>query len=185
MIGLLVVLGAVLILTVINPDLVKVDLRLDPAPTPTLQKSRDTEYYALLEEDMKYVIPSNVPEAKAKELCLSRSETLCEENRKIGCYEGEYYQTNDEKVCVIRENNLVKGGEEFDCEWISSEPQPLQCSFSTIFDWDNSCSVISWDLFNEGWDCSAAQAKCSGAGLDYDTDYVYSGSVRQVECEWP
>lgn len=169
LLGLIIVLGAVLILTTINSSLVNVDLSFTSQSTPvyTAATSPPTG-------------PTYTPAAGDHEVAMSSTnETLqraeCE-NRREGtsygfnrcgtgahCYVGVFYDLGGpiaNNKCIVSETNFVKGGDEFPC--IGSPG---------------------------AYDCIAAANKCADARLlptDSDTfSDVITLDTDRIECKWP
>ncbi len=110
LLGLLIVLGAVLIITVINPDILDVNLNLDKASTQTSSGTSGTSPAGAAAiplfttnpngNDQVVVIPPTL-----KSRCENIDANLCSADPYgIDCKKNEYYPSGDTFVCIIRDN---------------------------------------------------------------------------------
>lgn len=166
LLGLLIVLGAVLIITVINPDILKVDLSMEKATTPTAASGSAggaVAPYSLNPGDQ--VVGINVigaTETDKKNFCETVNPSTCSSVQST-CYTGTYYPatTGQAGTCVVTSDKFVKGEDDFMC--------------------------------TSAGDCAAATQKCLNAGLVPVDDDCYisctpssiDSSTTEVQCNWP
>lgn len=117
LLGLLIVLGAVLIITVINPDILKVDLtmkKLDATKGVKVYTGSNSVEgskapvtpYTLMEGDYAYSLPKPASATEISE-CQTVVPAKCSTTPGMWCYPGEYYPDNGSgrPVCVVRGKN--------------------------------------------------------------------------------
>jgi len=176
--GLILILGAVLILTVINPDLTNFNLEQNqiPRPAPIVGSSGSTNPFVqtniqpgdtILNFDGAGIVTGASPsEELLRNLCENIVEEACPTTwfgrsfsgkPLAACYEGEFFP-NIDNSCVIRGNNLRLS--EYDC--------------------DSTGQVLGDGGRVETYDCTDARAACllvSGIGeLD--------SNRRQINCNY-
>lgn len=169
LIGLLIVLAAVLILTVINPKLVDVNLQLQPIQTTALPPGGPGVPNP---GNGDVVEPTgSAVAAEKKAVCENIDMDKCNQTitgalfgAAANCYKGEYVEKG--QLCIVRGPNHVKGGDEIDCKNLSD----------ALCTQDGSCQ----------YDCTEAASKCTAAGLKVDPKYLQNNTTfNEVECEWP
>ncbi len=95
--GLAIILGAVLIISVINKDILKVDLSMDKVKTPISSGLKDVLPYTLNPGDGEYFYTTESD-------CVTANPTYCPITNLnvVKCKAGEFYSNNGNPVCVVR-----------------------------------------------------------------------------------
>jgi len=105
LLGLILILGAVLVITVINPKILEVNLSLTkvtPAKT-TGGKTPATAEYAKQPGDQVFPVS-----AAQKAECETADPAACAlKNNAIKCYDNDYYANDGIPVCVVRAGSLA------------------------------------------------------------------------------
>lgn len=111
LLGLLIVLGAVLIITVINPDILKVDLNLNKASTQNTSGTSGTSPagpalvipYTTNPNGSDLILTVNQNE---KIQCETVNVSVCNNNpAALECFAGEFYPSGESFVCIKRGTN--------------------------------------------------------------------------------
>lgn len=180
LIGLLIVLAAVLILTVVNPETANVNLSFDKLQSHTYTPpAAATPAYTLSNGDVKTPLNNCVGENGCKAQCEQVDASKCGSfGQGDGwCYKGEFYNEQGLYTCVVRKNSNVRVSSEMDC--VDTEA----CSTFN----DSTCSLEGYPCGgvckSSNWDCSAAKAACTGAGYTNITEKTkFWGGGKYITC---
>lgn len=144
LLGLLVVLGAVLILTVINPTILNVTLNLEEIGEATYVPPTSNSTYTRKDGDQLYVIPDRnncrsyscretYTQTQKESMCTNVNQSKCNSTRSYYCYAGEYYPgERGQDLCIVRKEKHVKKNEEIPCIKLTSatrrKPATYDCA---------------------------------------------------------
>lgn len=163
-IGLLIILAAVLILFVINPNLTKVTLGITelakpPYTPPAVAAGGGGEKARPVTPEGGQLLQAvgMVTEDQRKTACETVDPDRCGYSTgQFYCYKGTYNPYGN-GTCIIDGKSNVQGGEDFDCNG----------KFKNKID-----------------ACDAAIKKCIDAGLKYELDEETIGDNDEIHCLW-
>ncbi|MCA9358598.1 hypothetical protein KC926_00125 [Candidatus Kaiserbacteria bacterium] len=167
LLGLLVVLAAVLIITVINPDILKGGLNISKsAPVSHPGTVKTPPPYTIENGDQVTAIPLGMDSNSVKNMCEQVDTDKCNDywfsktwDNEISCYKGEYYKpSGGAEVCITRAKDL--------------KLDSFSCIDSGKTEYDNEAGTDNI-LYN----CSTARSACVNAGGKAGDSTKYSKSV--------
>lgn len=184
LLGLLIVMSAVLILFVINPDLTTFDPEIttlqppqpnpDPFPDTTPSEDAGTIISEANDEGGRAWVVASLTEERV-EMCENINRDQCESqgHTSLHCYEGNMTElSNGDGVCVVEpENNIY-------------HEQTLLCSVTTDDNDGGSC-LATGICTTYNIDCANQIQQCEDAGMiyRYANSLIGSGlSDRRITC---